>query len=184
MLLDREQSIRDRFRSGKELRRSSGNFPPKMALSSNSNTIFRPILSPFLPNRNHSSVDETTPAEVLIDPSDCSIGDNTITFQIILMMGIVFVSISALISLYIDKVDRKKLLSTRLPWSQSCRDALAHQHISHFSLSRFFIFFASLSWLAVDVLDILRFHRAHTAVLCDGHLLYDIPELRPVRRHY
>ncbi|XP_055305410.1 synaptic vesicle glycoprotein 2A-like [Sitodiplosis mosellana] len=35
---------------------------------------------------------------------------NTLTFKIILMMGAVFVTISALISVYINKVDRKKLL--------------------------------------------------------------------------
>lgn len=48
----------------------------------------------------------------MTDPNNCSVDDsNTLTFKIILMMGIVFVGISALISLYIDRVDRKKLLS-------------------------------------------------------------------------
>lgn len=48
----------------------------------------------------------------MTDPNNCNVDDsNTLTFKIILMMGIVFVGISALISLYIDRVDRKKLLS-------------------------------------------------------------------------
>lgn len=43
---------------------------------------------------------------------DCAIDNsNTLPFKIILMIGIVFVSLSAIVSFYIDKVDRKKLLS-------------------------------------------------------------------------
>lgn len=43
---------------------------------------------------------------------DCNIDtSNTLTFKIILVMGSVFVAISALISLYIDRINRKKLLS-------------------------------------------------------------------------
>lgn len=50
----------------------------------------------------------------LIEESDCSFDrSKTLTFQIILVMGAVFVSVSALISFYINKVDRKKLLSKK-----------------------------------------------------------------------
>lgn len=50
----------------------------------------------------------------LIEESDCSFDQSkTLTFQIILVMGAVFVSVSALISFYINKVDRKKLLSKK-----------------------------------------------------------------------
>lgn len=68
--------------------------------------------TPPFNDRNFSSIsDATTPETVVLDSSECGISDgNTLTFQIILMMGIVFVIISALISFYIDKVDRKKLL--------------------------------------------------------------------------
>lgn len=42
---------------------------------------------------------------------ECNIDrSNTLTFKIILMLGIVFVIISALISFYIDKVNRRILL--------------------------------------------------------------------------
>lgn len=50
---------------------------------------------------------------LLID--DCNIDrSNTLSFRIILMQGVTFVLVSALISLYINKVDRKKLLSMSL----------------------------------------------------------------------
>lgn len=50
----------------------------------------------------------------LIEENDCGIDHiNTLNFQIILIMGTVFVSISALISFYINKIERKKLLSKR-----------------------------------------------------------------------
>lgn len=43
---------------------------------------------------------------------DCSIDStNTMSFKIILMMGVTFVGISAIISFYIDRIDRKLLLS-------------------------------------------------------------------------
>lgn len=43
---------------------------------------------------------------------DCNIdSSNTTTFKIILMMGVTFVGISAIISFYIDRIDRKLLLS-------------------------------------------------------------------------
>lgn len=50
--------------------------------------------------------------DTLIEENDCGIDrKNTLNFQIILMMGTVFVSISALISFYINKIERKNLLS-------------------------------------------------------------------------
>lgn len=43
---------------------------------------------------------------------DCAVDNsNTLPFKIILMIGVVFVTVSAVISFYIDRVDRKKLLS-------------------------------------------------------------------------
>lgn len=49
-----------------------------------------------------------------IEIDECIVdSSNTLTFKIILMMGVIFVSISAIISFYIDKVDRKVLLSKR-----------------------------------------------------------------------
>lgn len=43
---------------------------------------------------------------------DCIIDStNTTTFKIVLMMGVTFVGISAIISFYINRIDRKLLLS-------------------------------------------------------------------------
>lgn len=66
--------------------------------------------------RNNFLYSETgesvTPIELY---DDCNIDrSNTLTFKIILIMGVVFVAISALISFYINKVDRRKLLSKKL----------------------------------------------------------------------
>lgn len=65
----------------------------------------------FLPrNISHYFVTEENVTSLLID--DCNIDrSNTLSFRIILMQGVTFVLVSALISLYINKVDRKKLLS-------------------------------------------------------------------------
>lgn len=55
-------------------------------------------------------VSEENVTSLLID--DCNLDrSNTLSFRIILMQGVTFVLISALISLYINKIDRKKLLS-------------------------------------------------------------------------
>lgn len=62
-------------------------------------------------NSTSDAIESMTPIEL----GECNVDrSNTLTFKIILMMGAVFVSISALISLYINKVDRKKLLSKRM----------------------------------------------------------------------
>lgn len=61
----------------------------------------------------NQSTDVMTSEGVLTDAmDDCNVDrTNTLTFKIILSMGVVFVIVSALISLFINKVDRKKLLS-------------------------------------------------------------------------
>ena len=63
-------------------------------------------------NSSLPTYDTDTDTVTSIEISECNVDrSNTLTFKIILMMGVVFVTISALISVYINKVDRKKLLS-------------------------------------------------------------------------
>lgn len=107
-----------------------------------------------------------------IEMSECNVDrSNTLTFKIILMMGVVFVTISALISVYINKVDRKKLLSMILQ--------------SFAILAKIFILAPLIfSWMAIDLFFVFCFNIRNTTFLRDGHLFYDFFELRSVRRYH
>lgn len=91
-------------------------------------------------------------------------------------MGIAFVSIVALISFYIDKVDRKKLLS-RQSLSNST-DLSTFVSILTPSSS----FFRSL--LVGGVCGIRFFNINYSPLLCDGCMLYDIFELWTLRWYH
>lgn len=127
--------------------------------------IFKCFYFTFSFNSTSDAIESMTP----IDMTECSVDrSNTLTFKIILMMGAVFVTISALISLYINKVDRKKLLSKKM----------TTVHRKSMLKSIFFIYF---SHLALDLFRIFRIYFPNTAFLCDGNLFYDIFELRSMR---
>lgn len=64
-------------------------------------------------NRGNSTLYQLGRENVKMDLCDVD-SSNTLTFKIILMMGAVFVCLSAIISFYIDKVDRKVLLSKQI----------------------------------------------------------------------
>lgn len=113
---------------------------------------------------------------LLID--DCNVDrSNTLSFRIILMQGVTFVMVSALISLYINKVDRKKLLSM-----------IIKLFIASFLFEHFFLFnlktLWNFSWLAIGMLSVFCFNSIDTIFLCDGRVFYDIFELWPVWRYY
>lgn len=83
-------------------------------------------------NFNSSLPAYDTDTVTSIEIAECNVDrSNTLTFKIILMMGVVFVTISALISVYINKVDRKKLLSMILQ-SFAIRAKMLHFITFHF----------------------------------------------------
>lgn len=118
-------------------------------------------------------VTEENVTSLLID--DCNIDrSNTLSFRIILMQGVTFVLVSALISLYINKVDRKKLLSM-----------ITTSIVSFLFVSVFKpLFLLNFSRLAIGLLCVLRFNSTDTVFLCDGRVFHDIFKLRPVRWHH
>lgn len=66
----------------------------------------------FFAIRNLSLHSEFNTSVAIVEPMDCNIDrSNTSSFQIIFLMGVTFVTVSAFISYYINKIDRKKLLS-------------------------------------------------------------------------
>lgn len=78
--------------------------------------------------------------------ADCAIDNsNTLPFKIILMIGIVFVTISAVVSFYIDRVDRKKLLSTSMVVANDGFAQLQYENYECFSN-------LSVAWLTVSAL--------------------------------
>lgn len=96
--------------------------------------IFRNVSFYFVSEENVTSL--------LID--DCNLDrSNTLSFRIILMQGVTFVLISALISLYINKIDRKKLLSMSL--SSFCLNISLFCSNRH--LTGNFFFSISVGWL-------------------------------------
>lgn len=80
-------------------------------------------------------------------------------------MGIAFVCISALISFYIDKVDRKRLLSMPCIITEL-----------HFFYVDFLSFFRQ-SFLVGGVCGIRFINISYPSILCDGCMFYDIFEL-------
>lgn len=75
------------------------------------------------------------------DNLNCALDNsNTLPFKIILMIGIVFVTLSATVSFYIDKVDRKKLLTAWLFTSAIVSVALAYIQNFYLMAVAFMIF--------------------------------------------
>lgn len=93
-------------------------------------------------NISYYFVTEENVTSLLID--DCNIDrSNTLSFRIILMQGVTFVLVSALISLYINKVDRKKLLSMTI------KSIFIWKHFVWFNLRTTWsnFFWISVGWL-------------------------------------
>lgn len=89
---------------------------------------------------------------------------NTMAFQILLMMGVIFVVISAIVSVYIDRVDRKLLLSE---FRQS------HALTASFTIAVFVIFACfhhfTATWLLLAsavCLSIAFVRQFHVMVIC------------------
>lgn len=117
---------------------------------------------------------------LLID--DCNVDrSNTLSFRIILMQGVTFVLVSALVSLYINKVDRKKLLSMII-YNYFIFFHLRVSILVQLKISIFFIL--NCSWLAIGMLSILCVNSIDTVFLRNGRVFYDIFELWTVWRYY
>lgn len=108
------------------------------------------------------------------DSPDCvEDRSNTLSFQIILMMGVTFVTVSALISFYINRVNRKNLLSKSLL-----------PGFKRFKLNERLYSVSIFSRLVISMFSVLRVDCIHTEFLYHGRLFHDLLELRTLCRHY
>lgn len=107
---------------------------------------------------------------------DCDIDStNTMTFKIILMMGVTFVGISAIVSFYIDRIDRKLLLS------EFCVGTYAFGRQKQIKSNFFLLFFRHRrSHMVINRIGGLSIDCIHQAILRDGALLYAFSQRWPV----